>query len=289
MNFFSADLSKISIADVEGATRRRYVYTRQHEVLGSPRTIRAMLNQSGGTVMKDLILCILCLAIPAFCQDILQPGPSGRPILVSDGAGHWSKPISVYSDRDVELFVPDITTPGWIQWNAREFRQAGTFGVYVYSLYKNDQACQRDRILVGHKADPKLLEACRLLRYQRKLVSIDTRRKTVRVFDVLLMERDALYNPMRDTVFNQTVPLGKVSPEQRRAYNRMSEIVTREMGRYKGATVEDVIRHDGIVQSGNIMSAICGATNEQVQNYIDAALRGDPNADQLYKAACKGH
>src|ERR1022692_371693 len=224
--------------------------------------------------------------VTAFSQELLKPGPFGRPILVMDEAGNWSIPISVYSDSDLELFVPDITSPGWVQWQARQFRQKGTYVVSIFSFYKNDHLCRRERIHAGHKTDPKWLEPCAALRYQRKLALIDTRANTATFQQVILMERDARYNPLNQSNGKPTViPLAKVVPRQ--AYDRISAIVSREMSEYKGMTVEDAIRQDSIVQMGSMMEVMCHATSEQAQTYINAALRGDPNADQMYKAACR--
>lgn len=236
--------------------------------------------------IKPFVLCVLwwALTVPAFSQELLKLGPSGRPTLVMDDSGNYSVPISLYSDPHIEILVPDVTTPGWIQWNARKFRQTGTFAVYIYSFYKDDYLCRHDRIPAGHKTDPKWLKSCAALRYQRKLVSIDTRKKAVTQLEVLVMEEDGQYNPLNQKRSLLTVPSDKI--DLRQPYDRISAIVSREMSRYKGMSVEKVVQSDSIVQMGNIMEVMCHATHEQAQNWIAAKLKGDPNADQLYRAAC---
>jgi hypothetical protein len=227
-------------------------------------------------LFKALVLCALSWAIvvPAFSQEeLLKLDRSGRPILVMDEALHWSSPISVYSDSDLEMFVPDITTTGWIQWNARRYRQTGTYIVSVFSFYKSDYFCRKELIPAGHKTDPKWLESCSSLRYQRKLVTIDTRKRNATFLQTIVMEKDALYNPQNQKNMRSTVPLSKVVP--RRAYDRISEIVGREINEYRGMTVEEVIQSD----SKTVLNMMKGtmtpdqqqgcpnATPEQLQNW----------------------
>ena len=49
-----------------------------------------------------------------------------------DEGGNYSIPIEVYSDSEMEAFIPDITTPGWIWWWGAAFREKGTYSTYIY-------------------------------------------------------------------------------------------------------------------------------------------------------------
>ena len=226
-------------------------------------------------MIKALFLCALCWAttVSAFGQEALKLGPFGKPILVMDEAGNWSIPINLYSDSDVDVFIPDITTAGWISWHATQFRQTGIFLVSVFSFYKNDHLCRKDRIPVGHETDPKLLEACAALRYQRKLVSIDTRGGTITVLEAILMGRDALPDPQSLTKIHSTFPLAKAAPKE--AYDRMLEIVDREINDYKGLTIEEAIANDNKVVLNMMHQAYTpasdsgcpGRTPEQMANW----------------------
>ncbi|MGB9237043.1 MAG: hypothetical protein WCC04_21755 [Terriglobales bacterium] len=223
--------------------------------------------------MKTLRIAVYVLAavalLPfAFSQELLKLAPFGRPIAVMDEADNWSIPISLYSDSEVEMFVPDITTEGWIAWHIKQFRETGKYGVYVYTFFKNDQFCRRERIPAEDKTDPKWLEGCSALRYQRKLLEVDTRKNTVRVYSVLVMQKDAVANPMNQKVFNVVFPLVKLDSSQRQAYHRLSAIVTREMNEYKGMSVEESVRQTSKVVS-NMMEnltngAVCPETGKLV-------------------------
>ena len=183
----------------------------------------------------------------AFGQELLQPGPFGRPFLVMDEAGKWSSPISVYSDRDVEMFIPDVTAPAWVQWHATEYRQNGTYLISVFSFYKNDHVCRQQKIPAGHANDPDWLEACAELRYQRRLLKIDDRRKTVTSLETVFMEADARYHPLNQVVMNVTIPLSKAVP--RPAFVRMDKIIVTAIAGYAGPTADEIMQHNHRVQS----------------------------------------
>jgi len=174
-----------------------------------------------------LLLALCAVSTTAVSQELLKSGPNGRPVMVMDEAGNWSAPIQIYSDLDSESFIPDITAPGWIQWHAAQFRQQGTYSVYVYSYYKNDHVCRNQMLPPEYRTDPKLIEACAALRYLRRLVFVDTRKNTVTVLDVVRMERDARYNPRNQTVKPETAPLSGGSPLAR-LVPRITAIVARE-------------------------------------------------------------
>jgi TonB family protein len=227
------------------------------------------------------VLAAVALLPPAFSQELLKLAPFGRPIAVMDDGDNWSIPISLYSDSEVEIFVPDITTEGWISWHVKQFRETGKYGVYVYAFYKNDQLCRRERIPAEHEMDPKWLEGCGALRYQRKLVEVDTRKNTVRVYSALVMQKDAVANPTNQKVFNEVFPLAKLDYSQRQAYQRLSGIVTREMNEYKGLSVEQVLKQNSKVVSSmieNLSNAeVCPETGRLVNVPLGHAVWDSPD------------
>lgn len=232
---------------------------------------RYAVCRHNGDIVKTLRIAVYVLAavalLPfAFSQELLKLAPFGRPIAVMDEADNWSIPISLYSDSEVEMFVPDITTEGWIAWHIKQFRETGKYGVYVYTFFKNDQFCRRERIPAEDKTDPKWLEGCSALRYQRKLLEVDTRKNTVRVYSVLVMQKDAVANPMNQKVFNVVFPLVKLDSSQRQAYHRLSAIVTREMNEYKGMSVEESVRQTSKVVSNMMENLTNGAVCPETGN-----------------------
>jgi TonB family protein len=66
---------------------------------------------------------------------------------MSEG-GEWSYPIRVFANDEVETFVPDITSPGWISWHVDEFRQKGTYFTYLYIYHRGSRKTGRETIYV---------------------------------------------------------------------------------------------------------------------------------------------
>jgi len=187
------------------------------------------------------ILIILAFALlgPALslCQDIelLVPGPFGRPASVrgeGEGGGNWYTAISIFSDRDIELFVAQNLTIGGILWDGPSFKKDGTYATYIYTLYKTDHDCRVHRIPVGHENDPKWLQACAELRYQRRLILVDLRKKTMTIRQVILMGSDGAPRPGLIQNVDTTIPLDStVNPILFLAINRVTGMLEEELRR----------------------------------------------------------
>lgn len=189
---------------------------------------------------KILAVLIALLAIPSvlLSQDIglIKPGPLGRPALVraeGEDGGNWETPISIYSDRDIELFVPGNLTLGGVYWDGPQYKKDGTYAAYIYSFYKTDHDCRIHRIPAGHEKDQDWLRACAELRYNRRMVKVDTRKKTITIRQVILMGSDGFPHPELSHFTDATIPLdGTVNPILYRAIMRVTEMLEGELLRH---------------------------------------------------------
>jgi hypothetical protein len=146
---------------------------------------------------------------------------------------NWEAPISIYSDRDVELFVPESLTLGGVYWDGPSFKKNGIYASYIYSFYKTDHDCLVHRIPAGHEQDPRWLQACAELRYNRRLVQVDTRKKSITILQVILMESDGFPHPELTHNPNVTIPLdGTVNPILFRAVTRVTGLLEGELRRH---------------------------------------------------------
>jgi hypothetical protein len=187
-----------------------------------------------------LVILAVALFVPSVSlsqdMELIKPGPLGRPSLVrgeGENGGNWYSPISVYSDADVELFVPENLTIGGVYWDGPSYKKDGTYKAYIYSLYKTDRDCRAHRIPAGHEKDVKWLQACEELRYSRRFVQVDTRKKTITVRQVILMESDGFPHPELIHYTDATIPLdGTVNPTLFQAVTRVTEMLERELRRH---------------------------------------------------------
>jgi hypothetical protein len=184
-----------------------------------------------------LVILTVMLAVPAVSlsqdMELIKPGPLGRPSLVrgeGEGGGNWETPISVYSDRDIELFVSEDLTLGGVHWDGPSYRKDGTYATYIYSFYKSDHDCRVHRIPTGHENDLQWLKACAELRYNRRLVQVDTRKKTITIRQVILMGSDGFPHPELAHYSDATIPLdGTVNPILFRAVARVTAMLDGEL------------------------------------------------------------
>jgi len=187
-------------------------------------------------LLKVVAALALWLAVPVTARSqydlkLLKSDPTGRPMSVRDEGDNWNIPISVYSDQNVELYVSDILTLAGIVWDGSEFQKYGTYRTYLYSFYKNDHECRQHRIPVGHENDPKWLEACAELRYQRRLILVDMRKKTVTVQASILMQEDGQPHPELQSFQKITIPLNDtVNRPMFQAVTNITAMIKRKIG-----------------------------------------------------------
>lgn len=168
---------------------------RHRPISGSHHTESLNMKTKTRTFAPYIVLFALtCLGSAGQEEgELIVAGPFGRPTAVVDHAGNWSNPISIYSDVDLgyEVFVSDITAPGWIQWNGPSFRQTGIYAVDLYTYFKNNRWCLANMVPASGYTKSALAEACAALRYRRRYIEVDTRRKIVKVVEDSLMTSTA--------------------------------------------------------------------------------------------------
>lgn len=125
-----------------------------------------MKKEATSVICKRLLALALILAAHAVCisqdqtsggPDSIIAGPFGEPRMVMSEGGQWSNPIKVFADSEVETFVPDITSPGWIAWHAAEFRERGTYVTYLYVYHRKTRRTGRETIYVDTRAGTALV------------------------------------------------------------------------------------------------------------------------------------
>jgi hypothetical protein len=187
-------------------------------------------------LVRSITCCAFFLATGSLLgQDsqLIKPGPGGRPALVQEEGGNWNIPILVDSEPDTDLFISDQLTLAGIYWDGPGFKKDGKFPTYIYSHYKTDHDCRVHRIPKGHEADQNWLDACAELRYNRRLVIVDTRQKTLTVLHSDLMMSDGRAHPDLVDAHRVVIPWdGKVNPALSKAAQRTTDLLVAELRRH---------------------------------------------------------
>ena len=88
--------------------------------------------------MTSLLFIFILISTNVFAVKLIKAGPHGEPVLVMDAAGNFSIAIKVYSDSELDIYIPNLTAPGWIQWNKEAFINLGVYQTVVYQHLKKN-------------------------------------------------------------------------------------------------------------------------------------------------------
>ena len=137
------------------------------------------------TVLLFLAFLLTCSTTLAQQTQVIQIGPFGKPLMVQDVGGQSTIPIQIYSSSDMDVYIPDVTRSGWIQWNIDAFRAQGAYSTYLYFHYKTNAPCEK---FERNKGRSDVIPNCSILRYQRNLIKVNARKNAVTILDELLMD-----------------------------------------------------------------------------------------------------
>lgn len=167
-------------------------------------------------IWTKLLALVSILAVPMICPcqdttsggpDSIIAGPFGEPRMVMSEGGEWSYPLKVYEDTATTAYTPDITTPGWVAGNADQFRRTGKYLTYLYVYTKRKHTTARYTLVV------------------------ETRSNTAVVAQPFLNQHISLSDHATPEFISKSAA-------------KITAIVTNEVARFQGDTVEDVIRKE---------------------------------------------
>jgi hypothetical protein len=137
-----------------------------------------------------------------FGQQIVQRGPLGRPAQVLDETQQWSTPLLVSSDHDVEIYLPDVSSPEWLRRNYTNFENKGQYVLSMFTFYRTTKACRANQIGWGY-SDAAHLDACNDISYRLRQITVDSHQKTVTLIMAGMIDQDGQLDPA--SVQTQTV------------------------------------------------------------------------------------
>ena len=180
-----------------------------------------------------VLLLIMCLGpVMGFGQEqVIQRGALGRPDKVLDDTLKWTTPVPVVSDKDYEIYIPDVTTTEWLARNYQPFIDKGQYVVSIFTFYKNTKACEANQIAWGY-GDEAHLEACNDIGYRVRQITVETATKSVSLLMAAMIDPNG--NIIPDSVNNTPmVRLWKdLDADSQKALEKTSELVAKEMTAY---------------------------------------------------------
>jgi len=177
-------------------------------------------------ILPALLAC--CLSTVASAQQMIERGPFGKPVKVLDETQRWSIPILVYEDKDIELYIPDVTTSEWIQSHAGTFNEKGQYTLSLFAFYKTERVCRKNQIDSG-LGDQNHLDACASIGYKSHLITVNTWQKNITVLSSAWVDKAGQVYPELPPQKPGTRPFNDLDQNLRDALKKTTEIVAKEI------------------------------------------------------------
>jgi hypothetical protein len=177
------------------------------------------------------LLGVGILAAVASGQQLIQRGALGRPIQVVDETEQWTTPLLVASDEDVQIYIPDVSSPDWLKRNYRDFSDRGTYTLTLFTFYRTPDACRVNQIAWG-LGDKAHLDACVDIGYRVRRAKVEAEAKTVTLLLAAMLDQNGSVDP--SSVQDQGVfrTWDQLDPNTLKALRKANALITEQMKIY---------------------------------------------------------
>jgi hypothetical protein len=177
---------------------------------------------------------LLWLPVTAGAQQVVQRGAFGTPTGILDETGQWTTPLLLVHDKDVEIYIPDVSSRDWLKMNYPEYWDKYQYELTFLTFYRTPRACRANMIGWGN-SDAAHLNACENdIGYRIRRATVDTHLKTVTLVMAAMVDHSGQIVPSTeedgpisrnwaDLDSNTQQALEKASglvDEQMKSYNR---------------------------------------------------------------------
>ncbi len=146
-------------------------------------------------VLKPLI-AVLLLMVPVSlaCQEIVERGSFGKPTQVLDETGEWTTPLLLVSDKDVQIYMPDISSPEWLKRNYSDYENRGFYTLAMFTFYKTPEAGRTNQTNWG-LGDYQHLNDCAILGYRVRRAIVNPNEKSVTLLMAAMVDAKGAIQP----------------------------------------------------------------------------------------------
>ncbi len=179
---------------------------------------------------------VLFLAMLPFCaataQQLLQRGAFGKPAQVVDETGEWTAPLLVASDPDVQIYIPDVSSSGWLQRNYRSFQDRGTYTLTFFTFYRTPRACRKNQIGWGLGDQAHLVACATTIGYRVRRATIDVGQKSVTLQLAAMLGQAGSVDPSSVQSSGAFRTWDQLDPNTQAALTKANRLVTEQMAAY---------------------------------------------------------
>jgi hypothetical protein len=173
---------------------------------------------------------VLSLA-PVYAQQVVQRGPLGRPALVMDETEQWTAPLLLASDPVVQIYMPDVSSPGWLKRNYDDFKYRGVYTLSFFTFYKTPEACRANQIAWG-LGDAAHLNACIAISYRVRRVKVDPVQKSVTLLTAAMVDQSGSIDPSTVEDSNTFRTWDQLDGNTQKSLQKAHEFVSSQMKIY---------------------------------------------------------
>lgn len=137
-------------------------------------------------------LLAFAVALPA--QQVVQRGTFGHPGALFDETEQWTTPLTLAEDHDVVIYMPDTSTPQWLQRNYSSYLNKGTYVLSLFTFYRTPEACRANQIAWG-LGDAAHLNACLDIAYRVRRALVDPVSKSITLQTAAMVDQNGNIQP----------------------------------------------------------------------------------------------
>jgi len=181
--------------------------------------------------LSVLVFLLGCCWSAISAQQVIQRGAFGKPVQVLDDTRQWTTPLLVGTDKDVEVYIPDLSNPEWLKLNYRDFFDRGFYTISMFTFYRTPAACRRNQIAWG-LGDKAHLDACQDIRYRVRTAKIVPQEKSITLLTAAMVlesgevDQTTIESRQAFRFWNQ------MDADTQSAIEKTNELVSGQMKRY---------------------------------------------------------
>ena len=178
-----------------------------------------------------LAALLLCLPLRSSAQQVVQRGAFGKPAQGLDDTGQWTTPLPLASDADVQIYMPDVSSPDWLKQNYASYQNQGVYTLSLFTFYKTPEACRANQIGWG-LGDAAHLNACISIGYRVRRARIDPHSKSVILLEAAMTDQNGNVLPSSIEKRSAYRSWDQLDPNTQTALKKADALVAAQMKIY---------------------------------------------------------
>src|SRR5262249_15933125 len=118
---------------------------------------------------------------------VVERGAGGRPAQVLDETGEWTTPLLLFSDKDIQIYIPDVTSPEWLKRNYPDYHDRSFYTLTILTFYRTPGACRANQTAWG-LASGQNLNDCISIGYRIRSAVIHPLEKSVTLLKAAMVD-----------------------------------------------------------------------------------------------------